>query len=447
MGEKASEIILSQTFKNNVSLAAIRIFNRTFDRTKTFEELFDGRGKIYLDKNLPQILNSIAGKIKDSLIESRKAVSASLAAEFKNKLTFIERGMFSFMGGDQVIDQIVSKIMTDKLPKFMDAKNNEINGILRNFIEEKFYKARVEVLYTRLNSLQINDLVENYLSLNREKIEGRVNKTILELYRKTENKEIKALLKVFKADDLGTLLKAYENEIDTFANIMHGNLMANKNEIDKEAASFIRHVSQELLDLKISHIFRNASPEDLDIIIRNSFDILNKNDHMDEIIRSFLVNYKVFHDKVHLDYFIDWDEFAESGHRFINELIMKPESEKTIKDIMYSLINNAAESNFSFIDSKSKDHLVNIFVDSSIESLRRNLDEILGSVEFDKIAAEEIEKMEPKKIHQMFESFGGKYFRRLMLYGFGGFVFGINMYVGFALTGLKIVSQAFKKDR
>ncbi len=55
--------------------------------------------------------------------------------------------------------------------------------------------------------------------------------------------------------------------------------------------------------------------------------------------------------------------------------------------------------------------------------------------------------MEPEKIHQMFNSFGEKYFRKLMLYGFGGFVFGINMYIGFSLTGLKIISESFKKDR
>jgi hypothetical protein len=47
----------------------------------------------------------------------------------------------------------------------------------------------------------------------------------------------------------------------------------------------------------------------------------------------------------------------------------------------------------------------------------------------------------------MFDSFAGKYFKRLMLYGFGGFVFGINMFVGFSLTALKIISELFaKKD-
>jgi hypothetical protein len=60
---------------------------------------------------------------------------------------------------------------------------------------------------------------------------------------------------------------------------------------------------------------------------------------------------------------------------------------------------------------------------------------------------EEIDRMEPEKIHEMFDSFAGKYFKRLMLYGFGGFVFGINMFVGFSLTALKIISELFtKKD-
>jgi len=88
-----------------------------------------------------------------------------------------------------------------------------------------------------------------------------------------------------------------------------------------------------------------------------------------------------------------------------------------------------------------------MFVDSCILSLKKNLDDILKAVQFDQIAREEIEKMEPKKIHEMFNSFGEKYFSRLMLYGFGGFVFGINMYIGFGLTALKAISGLFGKEK
>ena len=55
--------------------------------------------------------------------------------------------------------------------------------------------------------------------------------------------------------------------------------------------------------------------------------------------------------------------------------------------------------------------------------------------------------MEPKRIHEMFNSFGKKYFRRLMLYGLGGFVFGINVYIGISLTALKAASQFIGKEK
>jgi len=101
--------------------------------------------------------------------------------------------------------------------------------------------------------------------------------------------------------------------------------------------------------------------------------------------------------------------------------------------------------NFNFINEDTKSYVLNIFIESCIKSIRRNLDTILKAIEFDKIAREEINAMEPKKIHEMFNSFAGKYFKRLMIYGFGGFVFGINTFVGLTLTGLTIINKIHKK--
>lgn len=447
LSKKANEIILSENFKNNISIATVSLFNKSFDRNKTFEELFDGKVKIYLDKNLPHFLENMTGKIKDSLEESKKNISSSVRAEFKNSLNFVERGMFSFMGGDEIIDEILTKIMTDKLPKFMDAKKDEINGIITDLINEKFYKAKVEVLYAKLNSLQINEMVENYLNINTVKIETKINYIIYELYNKTKSKELNSILKFFNLNDLDSFVNSYETEIEAFAGEMHSNLISNKSELIKEVSSLTNTVAEEFMNLKFSDIFNNVSQDNIDKIIKNTINILYKNDDMEKIVKSFIEAYKEYNINVYLNYFIERDEFVSSTERFVTDLLMNDETEKTIKQILFSILDKAAMSNFSFIDSKSKEYIVNKFVDSSIESLRRNLDEILKSVEFDKIAAEEIEKMEPEKIHQMFNSFGEKYFRTLMLYGFGGFVFGINMYVGFALTGLKIISEVFKKGR
>ena len=444
---KVNEIILSDNFKDNVSLAAVGLFNKSFDRSKTFEELFDGKFKIYLDKSLPHILKKITDKIKDSLAESKKSISATVRAEFKNHLGFIERSMFSIMGGDEIIDELLTKIMTNKLPKFMDAKSDEINNIITDLINDKFYKTQVEALYAKLDSLQVSEMIDNYLSINTVKIENKINNLTVELYNKIKNKDIDSILKFFELDDLDSFVNSYETEINTFAAAIHSSLISNKVKTEKEISSFTGAVAEEFMNLRFSDIFNNLSQDNIDKIIKNATDILYKNDDVVKILKSSIGTYKEYHNNVYLNYCINRDDFVNSAEKFINNLLMSYETKKTAMQILYSIIDDAASSNFSFIDSESKEYAVNKFVDSSIESLRRNLDEILKSVEFDKIAAEEIEKMEPEKIHQMFNSFGERYFRKLMLYGFGGFVFGINMYVGFALTGLKIISEVFKKDR
>jgi hypothetical protein len=334
--------------------------------------------------------------------------------------------------------------MTEKLPLFMDMKEDEINKIISELINDRFYKAKVEVLYANLNKLQINEVVENYLIANKEKLEAKINKAIVELYNKIKYKDLDGILDYFNMSDLESFISSYDSEINAFANAMHLYLLNNKDDFTNEASSYIGSVAEEFMNLKFNDIFNYETQDEIDIIIGNATNILCKKEVIKKTIESFIGTYKKYCNNIHLDFYIDEDEFTNSIQIFAQNLLMKDETEKTVKQILYSVINEAAQSNFSFIDSKSKEHIVNIFVDSSIEGLRRNLDDILMSVEFDVIAAEEIEKMEPEKIHLMFNSFGEKYFRRLMLYGFGGLVFGINMYVGFALTGLKILSETFR---
>ncbi len=447
LSSKINEIIFSENFTDKITWAILNLFNKAFDRNKTFEELFDGQVKSYIDTHLPRLLEYMTDKVKNKLAENKGNISINLRSEFKNNLGLIERGMFDLMGGDELVDDIINKLITDKLPKYMDAKKDEINKLVVSIINERFYKTKVEVLYTSLNKLQINNVIENYINTNNEKISNKINAIVAELYDNTKGKEIKSILKIFYMDDLKTLLNSYEPEISRFAQVIHSNLTSNKGEMIEELSSINSSTIEQLFNLKFSDIFHGLVEDDINQVIKNTRRILDENETIKKILELFIVTFKDYHNNVSLDYYIDKNEFIISTEKFINSLLEKEGTEKIVKEILHSIIDQATDSNFSFIDSKSKEYLVNIFIDSSIESLRRNLDEILKSVEFDRIAAEEIEKMEPEKIHLMFDSFAGKYFKKLMLYGFGGIAFGINMYVGFTLTGIKIISELFNKDR
>ncbi|HNZ82687.1 MAG TPA: DUF445 family protein [Sedimentibacter sp.] len=445
--QKVNTAVFSENFKFHVSSAIIILFNKLFDRDKSFGELFEGRLKVYIDKNLTQILKTVTQKIKDNLSESKTIVSTSLRAEFKNNLGFIQSGVYALMDGDEIIDSLVNKIMTEKLPLFMDVKKDEINKIMAGLIIDRFYMTPVEALYVNLNKMQINEVVENYLSANKEKLESKIKNLTEELYNKIRYKNVRSILEFFSLGDLEGFIKSYESEINAFAAAIHPYLTDNKNGIDNDISDYLVSSAEEFMDLKVSDIFIYESKDDIDKIIDNITKVIKKNDAVRKTVKSLEEEYIKYFSNISLDYYIDKDEFFKSTEMFVQSLLMNDELKTRLKNILFAVFDDASEHNFSFIDSKTKEYAVNAFVDASIESLRRNLDDMLKSVEFEKIAQEEIEKMEPDKIHQMFNSFGKKYFRKLMLYGFGGFVFGINMYVGFALTGLKIFSDTIKKDR
>ena len=151
--------------------------------------------------------------------------------------------------------------------------------------------------------------------------------------------------------------------------------------------------------------------------------------------------------KVTISGFIDADEFNNAAKEYIHDIINNDETEKIIKELLSSAIKEASDCSFNFIQDDTKVYFVNIIVEAGVMAIRRNLDSMLKTIEFDKIAREEIEAMEPRRIHEMFDSFAGKYFSRLMLYGFGGFIFGINIYVGLSLTALKIINEKFFKEK
>lgn len=443
---KINSIISSKDSRDKINHKALNLINKYIDKNKTFEEIFDGKFKDYVNSHMPQILEKITENVKRNVVESKSKIAVRVQSEIKNNLGFIEKGMYTLMGGDEIVDELLTKIVTVKIPKFMDYKKQELSNIASNLLEEKLYTANVEILFTGLNKLQFNELIDNYLNPeNSIKIDNKINKLTTELFNKTGNLSLTNILTLFNINDLSSFINVYNSEINAFTNELSLNFKDNKIQIIDKVNDFANSLIDEFMKSKFEDLFKDISKEDLKYTIDKIIAELNKN-HIDKIIYSALVNGKDFIKDIRVGELVCREELEKFSEHYFITLANSKDFEDTVKVHFESIIDEAVSLNFSFVDVDSKKYILNIFVDSIINSLKRNLDEILKAVEFDKIAQEEIERMEPKKIHEMFDSFGGKYFKRLMLYGFGGFVFGINMYIGMALTLLKIISELVKKD-
>ena len=445
---KINSIILSQSSREKVSQSAVNLFNRYFDKNEYFENLFDGKLKEYIDRKMPGLLKNISKMVKNNVKDSKTKVALMVQSEIRSNLGFLERGMYTLVGGDEIVDELLKKIIEVKIPQFIDEKENEINNIVNNILDEKFYKAKVQVLHSGLDKMQISELIDKYLdSENSAVITGKIQRGIEEIFKRAGSKKLSDMLKVFYFNDIKSMLNAYEEELNALRSELYSSVTTNQEKITSSISGFISSASDEFMKFSFKEIFEGISEENIIKALDNAVEILNKDEDLEKLISEALYDYRSHVSNIKLESIVDKEEFITSTEIYVKKLINRNETELAAKKVITSVLEEAASDNFSFVDEKTKEYILNFFVDSCILSLKRNLDEILKAVEFDKIAQEEIEKMEPEKIHEMFNSFGEKYFRKLMLYGFGGFVFGINMYAGFALTCAKVVSELFNKKK
>ncbi len=442
--DKISSIILSQDSRDEIINKGINLINSSIDRNKSFEEIFDGKFRAYVDSKMPKIFENMYAAAVKSIKENKSRIAATVQAEIKAHLGLLERGMYSLMGGDEIVDELLTRIINNKIPKFMEAKKQELYNIASGLMEEKFYKTKVDVLYTGLNKFQLNNIVSSYLNQeNSAKIEKKINVLTVELFSKAGNTKLSSILRSVNMNKLNTMLNVYGNEIDAFTGELSACLRNNKNQIAENMSAAAEILTGKLINTQIKELFSGMSEEDAVNAVNMAADRLNDNG-LQEIIRSSLKDCGEYLN-VNAGELISEDEFMKSAEQYFISLLGSAKFEVSVKEHLKSVIDKAVSVNFGFLSDETKIYVLNIFVDSCISSLKRNLDEVLKAVEFDKIAKEEIEKMEPKKIHEMFNSFGEKYFRRLMLYGFGGFVFGINMYTGMTLAALKVISEVKNK--
>ena len=95
-------------------------------------------------------------------------------------------------------------------------------------------------------------------------------------------------------------------------------------------------------------------------------------------------------------------------------------------EILDKNIQNISNNINEIVNDKTKDYLTFIVCDGLLSSVINNMQNLIYSVHLKEITKTQIDKMDPREIHELFKSFAGEFFNKLYLYGSFGFVFGIN---------------------
>ena len=109
----------------------------------------------------------------------------------------------------------------------------------------------------------------------------------------------------------------------------------------------------------------------------------------------------------------------------ISELIKEPELNELISAQAAADITAGADLLAENMDRESLKYLLELFIESGVDSFKANSESLLKSLELKRLTADEVRKMDPAEIEEVFDSFAGRYFAQLKQYGWFGGVFGL----------------------
>lgn len=233
--------------------------------------------------------------------------------------------------------------------------------------------------------------------------------------------KLKTLLQIFNITKLSEIYDVFETNILSITTLVHKNIGAEK----KELIQTIKKLTQD--DIALPHL-ESLQIKDLligvdkEMLLREFHYLeqnLKKSKKMQKVIQNIIHNFiTIFMQKE----FLDKKVLKEDLNNFLR-LIIKDKEE--LRDILIPFFQEFLLNINKMLDLKLKNHLLDIIIDAAFESINTKIVELMNAVDFKKVITKEIQAMHPKELENMFYSFAGPYFNKLILYGSLGFLFGL----------------------
>ncbi len=320
---------------------------------------------------------------KDELLEVEKEKKGGIL-----KNTLISGALF-MADLDEFVDAVIKRIFNDKLPDFFSDKDSALIKELDNFALN-FQKIKIESLENNAIAETTADFIQS------EKGQKLINKVIY-----LSEEEIEEIL-------------------DQLINEEQKKLLSLKLSIsDKKLKGFItEHLTLEqklniLLEMK-NMVNENNLKRELTHIIKN-----NKFTELNDEINTFIGDLDFKNAK-----FINADQLNNFLNNF-NTVFEDKDIESNIEKCLKEEITDLAVYLNEELDTRGLEEFLELIIESGIDSLKVNSEQMLNSLNLKDLTAEEVQAMDPAEIEAVFDSFAGRYFAHLKQYGWFGGIFGV----------------------
>ena len=403
---KANEALITLFYGHGTINEFLNFFTKgEFGKNTRLSDMINGMLPEIIRRNLHRIMDEA---VLPALRENKKLIRK----EIMKKVPF---GAGWVVKRD--INRTIDIILDEKVPHFLEEKLEEIHRIILKVLDTQMKDLgyREDIIKQK----KVDDLISSILAS--ETFNASLQKSMavfMETLFAMQLKEILAILHINSLQDIYKLLKPQATII---MHTLAKNLSTNKAAIfeilhtlinatiipdilnNTRIKDILKNVDKAMLYREFAHLQENlkASPA-----ISQAFQKL-----LDAFIASFLE-----------EEFLDPKVFKKDLQVFLRTIIKEKEN---LHGVLFAFFQSLLTNLNALLDTKLKDNTLQIIINAAFESMSTHIAELLHAVDFKKVITKEINAMHPKELEDMFYSFAGPYFHKLILYGSLGFFFGL----------------------
>ncbi|WP_295156126.1 hypothetical protein [uncultured Brachyspira sp.] len=363
------------------------------NRSKKIKEMFNGEIVNLIRANNEFIFSMMKNKLNESLNNNRDEISKMIIENIPIKNNFVK----------DLTDKIVFNLINNKLPMFADDIKSNIINISFDFLDDNILSKDISYIFG-------ND----------------------KLY---EESSLRSYLYDIIDNNQSLIYKVFDNIFALFVNCIDYKLL------DKYIDAFFKNTDDDLYNFfKYIFISINDNNEHISIEIKNYIDknlhplkikdCINIEKYFDSIFNDILKYSKNSFDNLLLSSFKDHNIIDNNNLiRNVFLLLETLEYNEYVNECIYrefkKILSKLRHDIPFIIDNKTKYYFLNLIINCAKDDI--NL--IIDSIDFSAITKEEIDNMNPKNIHDVFNSFAKDYLNRLKLYGMFSAVVGIFLII------------------
>lgn len=416
---------------------------REFSEEKRFDELFEGRVKESLDNDIDKITDMVSEKLIGYMKDNNDLIASMVIKIVRKNLNFFVKMAYDFADGDGLVKDVVGTVINNKIENLIVEDKDKLSAILYNYLEREIYPSKVEDLGLKYTEINISLLLDRLIFALKQNEDFKVNmnntsdliiNSICEI--KVEN-----ITEIVGVTNIQQAYGKYKEIINTVSNDIVNNLNNNKEATNELISGLIEEkVMKYFYSINLVEISWELNKDDVTYMVDNLLEIINSSEvlnyHVLQICRSAYIS-SIRDTK--LDFMLNKDILNTDMCNTLNLVFADKDFNDKGRVVVESIIDTFLDDKLSFVSEEFKLYMSDNIIDSGLNTIEKNIIPMLRSLDLQSITLEEVDKMHPKEIHELFKSFAGDFFIKLYIYGAFGLIFGVNVYLSIVLFIIDLI--------